>query len=347
MRIALMLLMLTVLSTGQVLASTGTGTETETETDIDAGVETDTHGAHGDEEAIEEEEEAIEEPDDIKVLTAARAGLYGSAYWLVENVDGWFGERPFDEGGRVSGSLRVRGLYREDDGFSNDVRYKLRVKMPNVSETAFLFIGRDNEEELVRDESEAFAREQRLLPESRSEDQTFFAGIGFFLRENLSFRLGVRGGYKLFAQARYRKNWWLTDDANLEFRQTIFLAVEQGLGTTSALDYAYALTPRTALRWRNSATISTETEGAGWSTSLGLFQALGRERQLSLEVLAGGETDAPVPTREYGVRGIWSQPVYRDWVIGELILGHFWPREDDDPERGRSWAAGLGIEMRF
>lgn len=336
MRIALMLLMLTVLSTGQVLASTGTGTET----DIDAGVETGTHGAHGD-------EEAIEEPDDIKVLTAARAGLYGSAYWLVENVDGWFGERPFDEGGRVSGSLRVRGLYREDDGFSTDTRYKLRVQMPNVSETAFLFIGRDNEEELVRDESSEFSRSQLLLPESRSDDQTFFAGIGFFLRDNLSFRLGVRGGYKLFAQARYRKNWWLTDDANLEYRQTIFLAVEQGLGTTSALDYAYALTPRTALRWRNSATLSTETDGAAWSTSVGLFQAFGKERQLSLDVLAGGETDAPVPTREYGVRGIWSQPVYRDWVIGELILGQFWPRDDDDPERRRSWAAGLGVEMRF
>ena len=343
MRLALTLLMLTALSTGQVLASSGTGTET----DIDAGVETDTHGAHGDEEAIEEEEEAIEEPDDIKVLTAARTGLHGSAYWLVENVDGWFGERPFEEGGRVSGSLRVRGLYREDDGFSNDVRYRLRVQMPNVSETAYIFLGRDNEEELVRDESGTFARSQLLLPESGSDDQTFFAGIGYLLRDNLDLRLGVRSGYKLFAQARYRKIWWLTDDANLEFRQTLFLAVDQGLGTTSALDYAYALTPRTAFRWRNSVTLSTETDGAGWSTSLGLFQAFGRERKLSLEVLAGGETDAPVPTREYGVRSIWSQPVYRDWVVGELILGHFWPREDDDLERDRTWAAGLGVEMQF
>lgn len=334
MRLALMLLTVIGLSSGQVLASSGT------DTDIDTSVETDTDGAPG-------AEEAIEEPEDIRVLTAARAGLHGSAYWLVENVDGWFGERPFDEGGRVSGSLRLRGLYREDDGFSNDVRYRLRVQMPNVSETAFLFLGRDNEEELVRDESDAFAREQRLLPESGSDDQTFFAGIGFFLRDNLSFRVGVRGGYKLFAQARFRKNWWLTDDANLEFRQTIFLAVDQGLGTTSAVDYAYAFTPRTAFRWRNSATISTETEGADWSTSLGLFHAPGNERQLSLEVLARGETDAPVPTREYGVRGIWNQPVYRDWVIGELILGYFWPRDDEDPERRRSWAVGMGIEMQF
>jgi hypothetical protein len=51
--------------------------------------------------------------------------------------------------------------------------------------------------------------------------------------------------------------------------------------------------------------------------------------------------------REYGVRGIWSQPVYRDWVFGELILGHFRPKQDDDIERQRSWAAGLGVEIQF
>jgi len=340
MRLALMLAVGIFLLAGQALASSGSGSDTETDTHKDVETDTDTQGAPG-------AEAAPEESDDIRVLTAARAGLHGSAFWLVENVDGWFGEKPFEEEGRVSGSLRIRGLYREDDGFSTDVRYRLRVQMPNVSETAYLFIGRDNEEELVRDESSAFARSQLLLPESRSEDQTFFAGIGYFLRDNLDLRLGVRGGYKVFAQARYRKIWWLTDDANLEFRQTLFLAVDQGLGTTSALDYAYALTPRTAFRWRNSATISTETDGAEWSTSLGLFQAFDRQRQLSAEVLAGGETDARVPTREYGVRGIWSQPVYRDWMLGELILGHFWPRDDDDPERERSWAVGLGVEIRF
>ncbi|TVP76561.1 hypothetical protein [Thioalkalivibrio sp.] len=332
MRLALVLAM------GMCLLATQALADTDTDTDTSAG--TDTLEAPG-------ADEAVEEPDEIKVLTAARAGLYGASYWLVENVDSWFGEIPFEEDGRVSGSLRVRGLYREDDGFSNDVRYRLRVQMPNVSETAYLFIGRDNEEELVRDESSAFARSQSLLPESRSDDQTLFAGIGYFLRDNLDLRLGVRGGYKLFAQARYRKIWWLTDDANLEFRQTLFLAVDQGLGTTSAFDYAQALTPRTAFRWRNSATISTETDGAGWSTSLGLFQAFDKQRELSLEVLARGETDAPVPTREYGVRGIWSQPIYRDWMLGEVILGHFWRRDDDDPERESSWAAGLGIEMRF
>ncbi|MFO8005871.1 hypothetical protein [Thioalkalivibrio sp.] len=289
-----------------------------------------------------------EEPTEIRALTATRQALHGSAYWLVENVDSWFGDMPFDEeGGRVRGTVRLRLVYREDDGLATDSRFKLRVKMPNVSTRAYVFIGRDNEQELVSDQSEAFTREQLLLPENESDSQTLFVGLGYLLRDNLDFRLGVRSGYKLYGQARYRKVWSQTEASNLAWRQTIFLAVDDGLGTTTSLDYTYVLSPRTALRWRNSGTFSTETAGVNWSTSLGLFQAFGDARQLSVEILGNGETDARVPMREYGIRGIWSQPVYRDWVIGELILGHFWPKYDDDPQRDRSWAAGLGIEMQF
>ena len=295
----------------------------------------------------EQEQEQEQESDEIRVLAATREGLYGSAYWLVANVDSWFGDMPFEEAGRVSGSLRLRALHREDEGFDTDLRYRLRVHMPNVEERAYLFLGRDNEQDLIRDEDESFRREQQLLPESRSEDQTFFAGIGFYLRENIDLRLGVRGGYKVYTQARYRKTWWLTDASNVDYRQTLFLAVGDGFGTTTGLNYAYALTPRTAVRWRNSATLSTKTDGARWSTSLGLFQAFAGSRQLSTELLSRGQTGNPVPVREYGVRSIWSQPIYRDWILGEVIVGYFWPRDDDDPERRRSWAAGLGAELRF
>ncbi len=292
-------------------------------------------------------EDVTEDANEIMLLTRTRAGLYGSAYWLVANVDSWFGDLPFDEGGRVWGSLRVRGLYREDDGYSTDFRYRLRVRMPNVSQRAYVFIGRDNEQDLVTDQSEAFRREQQLTPESRDDEQTFFAGIGFYLRENVDLRLGVRGGYKAYGQARYRHVWWFSEEANLEYRQTLFLAVDDGLGTTTALNYARALNPRTAFRWRNSATVSTETNGAAWSTSVGLFQNFGKERELSYELLGRGQTGADVPVRQYGVRAIWSQPVHRDWVIGEVIVGHFWPRGENDPERYGTWAVGLGLELLY
>ena len=308
----------------------------------------DAYGPFSDEDPIAVDDPLVaEELDEIEVLAATRRGLYGSAYWLVKNVDEWFGEKPFEDEGRVSGALRVRLLYREDDGFDTDFRYRLRVHMPNVSEFGYIFIGRDNERELIRDEDEAFRREQSLLPESRSEDQTFFVGVGRMVRENVDLRLGVRGGYRVYAQARYRKTWWLTDISNIEYRQTLFLAVGDGLGTTTGLNYAQALNPETAFRWRNSATIGTETDGAEWSTGLGLFRTLGRERELSFELLANGDTDGSVLVEEYGLRAIYSQPIYRDWIIGELIGGYFWPRADEDPARDQTVALGLGVEIRF
>ncbi len=280
-------------------------------------------------------------------LTGTRKILHGSAHWLVMNVDSWFGDKPFEDAGRVEGLLRVRGLYQEDEGFRTDLRYRLQVRMPNVSERGYAFLGRDNEQETIQDEPEAFRRAQRLRQDTRDEDQTFFAGLGYLLRDNLDLRLGVRSGIRPYAQARYRKGWWLTDAANVEFRQTVFLAVRDGLGTTTSVDYAQALNTRTALRWRNTATISTETEGAAWATSVGLFQALRGQREWSLEALANGATGEQVGVREYGVRGIWSQPLYEDWVIGEVILGHFWPRDDVDLERQQYWAGGLGLITHF
>ncbi|HNQ76133.1 MAG TPA: hypothetical protein PKM39_05785 [Pseudothauera hydrothermalis] len=38
---------------------------------------------------------------------------------------------------------------------------------------------------------------------------------------------------------------------------------------------------------------------------------------------------------------------HRDWLIGELIGGHFWPRDRDDAAPGRRWAGGASIELRF
>jgi len=295
----------------------------------------------------DDDPEMEEEREEIAALAATRRGLYDSAYWLVKNVDGWFGDKPFEEGGRVAGAVRLRVRYREDDGFDSDSRYRVRVRMPNVSEYGYIFIARDNEEEVIRDEDEAFRVDRSAQTDSRTEDQAFFVGIGRMVRENVDLRLGVRGGYKLFAQARYRKAWWLTDLSNIEYRQTLFLAVDDGLGTTVGLNYAQTLNPETALRWRNSATIGTETDDVEWATSLGLFRTLGRDRQISFELLADGDTKGSVLVEEYGLRAIYSQPIYRNWIIGELIGGYLWPREDDEPRRDRTGAVGLSVELRF
>jgi hypothetical protein len=284
----------------------------------------------------------------VEWLETTREYVYEGFYWLVEGVDGWFGDKPFDEsGGRVSGSVLIRTLYREDDGFDGGVKFRLDVDMPNVSERAYVFIGRENESELVTGQQETFTRSQQLLPESRSEDTTLFVGIGYMLRDNFSLSAGVRGGYKVYTQARYREDWWLAERSNLAFRQTFFLAVDDGLGSTTGLNFTQVLNERRVFRWLNSVTYGTETDGVEWSTAAGIAQSLSGQREISLDLLANGETDSAVDVNEYGVRSIYRRPLYRDWLIGDFILGYFWPRDEDDPERQESWAAGLNLTLRF
>lgn len=281
------------------------------------------------------------------MLDTSRIYVRGFSVWLGETVNDWFGDRPFEDGGRVThGRLGLRNQWRQDEGWDTSVRFRARFDLPNLREKAYVFIGRQNERELLTDQSEAFTREQRLLEDRRREDQTGFAGLGVALRKNLDFRTGVRGGLKFYTQVRYRKQWALTEQDRIEFRETIFWNTKDKFGSTTGLDYAHAFTPTLALQWQNATTISQETDDFAWGSSLGLFKRFGDDRLLSVEMLVTGETGAKENLNEYGVLAKWIQPVYRDWLIGEFIVGHYWPQREER-ERERSWALGVNLEMRF
>ena len=281
------------------------------------------------------------------MLDATRSQVRGFSVWLGETVNDWFGDRPFEDGGKVThGRLGLRNLWRQDEGWDTSLRFRARFDLPNLRDKAYVFIGRQNERELVTDQSETFTREQLLLEERRREDQTGFAGLGVALRKNLDFRVGVRGGLKFYTQARYRKQWELGALDRIEFRETIFWTTRDKFGSTTALDYQHAFTPTLSLLWQNAATISEKTDDFAWGSSLGLFKRFGDDRLLSGEMVVTGETGAKEEVDEYGVRMKWTQPVYRDWLIGEFIVGHYWPQREDR-ERDRSWAMGVNLEMRF
>ncbi|MBP8216519.1 MAG: hypothetical protein KAX54_02605 [Thauera sp.] len=281
------------------------------------------------------------------ILDTTRSHVRGFSLWLGESVNDWFGDRPFTDGGKVThGRLGLRNLWRQDEGWDTNVRFRARFDLPNLRDKAYVFIGRQNERELLTDQSEAFTREQLLLEERRKEDQTGFAGLGVALRKNLDFRVGVRGGLKFYTQARYRKQWALSEQDRIEFRETIFWNNKDKFGSTTALDYEHAFTPKLSLHWQNATTISEKTDDFAWGSSLGLFRRYGDDRMLSGEMVVTGETGAKENIDEYGVRMKWTQPVYRDWLIGEFIVGHYWPQREDR-ERDRSWAAGVNLEMRF
>lgn len=281
------------------------------------------------------------------ILERTRNGVRDATEWLARGIDSWFGDEPFPGERRVSaGRLGLRTTWRQDDGWELIGRFNVRLDLPNAREKAYVLIGRENERELITDKPDAFSRQEQLLQEKRS-DQSFFVGLGVPLRESIEMRVGIRGGYKLYAQARYREQWQLAERDRVEFKETVFWTVVDGFGSTTALSYDHAFAPNLSLRWLTAGTFSQKTDGLAWSSSLGLYRGFGQLRLLSLEALINGETGRPVDVTEYGIRTRWEQPIYRDWLLGEVIVGHFWPRKDAVTERGRSWAVGLGVQMRF
>lgn len=280
------------------------------------------------------------------VLDATRYYVHYGVEWVARGVDGWFGDKPFEEGGRVAGSIGLSFLWRQDEGFDALTRFRVRLNLPNVREKAYLFIGRDNERELVTDRPEGFTRREQLREETR-DDQSFFAGIGRDLGDLVSLRAGFRGGLKPYAQARLQKLWELTRRNQFEFKETIFWTVDDGFGSTTAVFIDHMFDPSLVLRWQAAATWAQETEGVEWGSSIGLSKEFGLQRRLSLEALVSGATGGDAEVSEYGMRTRWEQPVYKDWLLSELILGYFWPRRDSITERGRTWAIGAGLQMRF
>lgn len=284
--------------------------------------------------------------EDTNVLDTTRGYVRDSVTWVARGVDGLFGDRPFEQGGRVAGGIGLSFLWRQDDGIDWLTRFRVRLDLPNLREQAFVFIGRDNERELVTDTPQAFTRREQLLQETR-DDQSFFAGFGAQLGKLVSLRAGLRGGLKPYAQARLLKLWELGPRDQIEFRETLFWTTDDSFGSTTALNYGHLFNPMLALRWQTAATWSRSTEGVDWASSVGLHRTFDFERQLSLEALVNGQTGGDAELSEYGVRTRWQQPIYKDWLLTELILGYFWPRRDSITERGRTWAFGAGIQMRF
>ena len=281
------------------------------------------------------------------VAITARSSVRAMTMWMARGVDSWFGDQPFENGGKVSdGRLSLQLLKRQGERADIDVRFNASFRLPNVERSTYLFFGRDDPNEVLSDRPGGLSR-QELLQTQANADRQFFAGIGRSLTDDIDFRLGMRSGLKLYVQGRYRKQWELGDAGLAEFRQTVFYSVADRAGSTTTFSYDHLFSPLMTVRWLSSATITQRSERFEWSSLVGAYRTFGDQRLLSLEGLVNGLQGSGVPATDYGVQARWEQPIYRDWLIGGVVIGHFWPRPDAQTERRSAWALGVNLKMRF
>lgn len=95
--------------------------------------------------------------------------------------------------GKVSrGRVRFRTVWRENDDVDVKLRFRARMELPNLKDKAYVIIGRENKDDLVRDTPEGFIEQQHLFERTDSDDEAFFAGLGFKVLDQLSFSVGLR-----------------------------------------------------------------------------------------------------------------------------------------------------------
>jgi hypothetical protein len=290
-----------------------------------------------------------------EAIDAARRRLFqtlcGAALWF----DGLFGvEQHVGAAEKTTGRLELSFTDSAYWGFKARTRFHFRARFPNLDERINAFIGRDDEEEFVRDRNEGFALRSQFR-HFEDDDDRWVAGLGYGLpglyKVRTDFRVGGKGGREpeIFAQARLRRNFFIGDRSLWHLRPTGFWTNRKKWGTTMAIDFDHVLAPNVLFRWANVASWTEETEGLDWRVATVLYHNLeSKGRAVAYETYVRGETDDEVPLREYGARAILRRPLKRrEWLFGELYLGYGWPKEEIEEEREGSYSVGFGLELLF
>ena len=285
--------------------------------------------------------------DTNQLAESARRSVRAATEWVARGVDSWFGNQPFEDGGQVSnGYISLALLQRQGEPLDTALRFNVHLRLPNVEKFTYVFLGRDDPRDVITDKPAEFSRQQRVTRD-RGQPPSFVAGLGLNLPNSVDLRLGLRGGLKPYAQARYMRVWVWPSGTSADFRETVFWAQDDRFGSTTALSLEHALSPSLALRWLAAATITQAARKFDMSSSVGAYQSFSGQRLLTFELLLDGKQGAGVGLSDYGAQLKWQQPVYRDWLLVEILGGHFWPRPDAASPRTRAWAVGSSLKMRF
>ena len=86
--------------------------------------------------------EEDQEDEDLPVLDSSREEVREATEWVARGVDSWFGNKPFEEGGKVTkGRIRTRVVWREHDEVDFNLRFRVSMRLPNLQDKAYVLIG--------------------------------------------------------------------------------------------------------------------------------------------------------------------------------------------------------------
>jgi hypothetical protein len=278
-------------------------------------------------------------------------GIWNTLWHSARHVDGWFGGTNNDATyQRTSGSLAPALLWDKFDGLTPRLRFDVDVPLPQMNNRLHAFVGRVNRDEYVTERSPAsgaFAQQYGPL----EEDETLF-GIRYRSPKqggNWEADAGIRFRSPLdpFVKGSYRFLRGSSESTLYSFRETAFWQHSEEFGFTSRIDIERIFRDTWLVRWTASGTISQETEGVRGYGSITVMRGLANRRAIAAELFTQGEFDAPVPTRNFGMKVAYRRSIARDWLVMETRISCTFPREELTQDRITNWGVGIGFEMFF
>lgn len=271
----------------------------------------------------------------------------GAALWF----DGLFGERDVDAALKSYGNLELATAWSEFSGSEWSVRFIARSPLPALEERLSAFVGVDDKDDFARDRSEGNA----LRARSRATDRdTFLLGLGFKGVTGDRFQSDIQVGVrdvslpKVFVQNRFNYIPYSSTRNRLILRLTPFWNNRDRFGATTHTSYDHILDEVFLMRWSTAVTVSQQTAGTDWRSAAILYQNLRGIHALAYEAFIRGQSVAPEPLVEFGVRAVHRRPLFwGERLFGEMALGYSWPRDDPALEREGAADVGLGLEMPF
>ena len=261
--------------------------------------------------------------------------------------DGFFGDDRALEETPVGTFFRFRNsvLWDETEGLSPGMQVRANVMLPRISERVRLLISRD----------EDLSGEFGDGPPVGDPDDRTRLGLRFLATERARSRFDIDGTVRVSGSSlnprvrgRYRYVQGLTTHTLARATQSVFWEREDGVGTTSRLDWEWLRDRDRLVRWTGQGTWSEASRGVDWRTSLVSFKQLDSRTALRGEVGAFGLTHPRFGVEEYFVALRYRRQFLRHWLFYEIQPEHAWPRDFDtgEPRRG-DWRLTFTIEVQF
>ncbi|MFU8815228.1 MAG: hypothetical protein ACNA7W_07775 [Pseudomonadales bacterium] len=261
--------------------------------------------------------------------------------------DGFFGDSRAEEETPVGSFFRLRNSVRwdEDEKFGHKVQLSANISLPRVSDRVRLLISRG--ETLEDDLGQSDAR-------TEEDDEQTRLGLRLLLSGTERTQFDVDGTVKVNTRglnprvrARGRHTVELTDATLARFTQIGFWEREEGLGTSTRLDWEWLPSSKSLVRLTGRGTFSEASDGVDWRAGLIGFRQLNRRTAIRSELGAFGYTRPDFEAEEIFVNFRFRRSFLRDWLFYELQPEYAWPIDENTGRRRSDLRFIVTLEIQF